>query len=188
MSTLYSVGLMNQLGDALEAAGYAPGDVTDLRSKIEALKQLKGVLNGTSEIIEVKHIIDLNADPFVPDNWKVEEHIKGGLLEWHPSKVAFYLSAQQKGGSIKGNKLRKELKGKPVFNACLLDYLLAHPQLIPESWKGKYICFWGTVYRDSDGNLFVRCLYWFGGHWCWSYYWLDDDFDDYRPALLASGE
>lgn len=178
---------MNQVADALEAAGYTPDDVTKLRSKPEALKEFKLVLGGMSEIVVVKHVIDLDADPMVPDDRSVEEHQKGGSLEWNPAKVALYLSEQQKGGKcIEGNKLRQELKGKPVFNACLLDYLLAHPQLIPDEWKGKTIFFWGTIYRHSSGRSYVRFLFWRGGSWGWDCSWLDDDFNDDHPAAVPA--
>jgi len=39
------------------------------------------------------------------------------------------------------------------MNANVLDYLLAHPELIPEDWKNKYVFFWGTIYRYSSGGL-----------------------------------
>jgi hypothetical protein len=183
---------MNQLADALEAAGYTPNDVTKLRSKPEALKEFKLVLGGMSKIVAVKHVIDLDANPMVPDGWSVEEHQRGGSFKWNPAKVAPYLSKKQMGNKrIEGNKLRKELEGKFVFNACLLDYLLAYPQLIPEEWKGKTFFFWGTIYRrNSDGNLCVRCLLWYDRSWDWGCYWIDDnffDFDGDNPAaVLAS--
>ena len=50
MSTLYSVGQMNQLGDALEAAGFSPDDVTKLR-QYRSLNNLLLVLNGLAEIV-----------------------------------------------------------------------------------------------------------------------------------------
>lgn len=122
----------------------------------------------------VEHIIDCDADPFVPDGWEVVEHHKGGQFKWNKEaqKDALYLSAAQKNGSIEGNKLRKELVGKPVLNANALDDLLANPHLIPEEWKDKYVFFWGTVYRISDGDLFVRFLYWDVGGWYSSSSWL----------------
>jgi hypothetical protein len=115
-------------------------------------------VKGHAEVVIKKHLIDCDADPFVPDGWKVEEHIKGGRLEWDPENVSLYLSRKQQDGVISGDKLRKELKGKPVLNACVLDYLMANPNLIPNEWKGKCINFWGTIYRISVGLLCVRCL------------------------------
>ncbi len=186
MSTLYSIGQMNQLGDALEAAGYTADDLTKMRSTSH-LATFRNVLRGQVEIVVIKHTIDLDAKPFVPNGWKVEEHRQGGQFAWDPMRIALYLADQQKSGVIVGNELRKVLKDQPVLNANVLDYLLANPELIPEEWKGKYIFFWGTIYRDSDGVLYVRYLYWRGGQWGWRYSWLGGDWYGPCPAaVLAS--
>lgn len=186
MSTRYSVGQMNQLGDAFEAADFTVDEVTKLRT-FPDLAALKGVLKGLAKIVVVKHIIDCDADSFVPENWKVESHKKCGQLEWNPESISLYLSAGQKDGKcIEGNKLREELASKPVLNANVLDYLLAHPELIPEEWKGKYVFFWGTIYRGPDGDLDVRDLYWGGGGWYWDYRWLGPGFGDDFPAALSA--
>ena len=142
-------------------------------------------LRGDAEVVIKTHIIDCDANPYVPDGWKVEEHIKGGELRWNPDEVELYLCDKQKSGTIKGTELRKLLKGKPVLNACVLDYLLANPQLIPEEWKGKAVFFWGTIYRDSCGSLYVRCLCWGGGRWSWGDRWLGYGFGGDGPAALS---
>jgi len=142
-------------------------------------------LRGNVELTIKTRIINCDADPLVPDDWKVEEHTKGGQFEWNTDNVELYLSDEQKKGPIKGNELRKLLKDKPVLNANILDYLLAHSELIPEEWKGKAIFFWGTIYRDSDGDLCVRCLYWDGYGWSWDGDWLDGYFFGSSPAVLS---
>ena len=50
MSTLYSVGAVNQLADALEKAGFSSKDVTNL-TQLKNLYQLKDVLDGEAQII-----------------------------------------------------------------------------------------------------------------------------------------
>ncbi|MCX6789095.1 MAG: hypothetical protein NTZ42_00580 [Candidatus Gribaldobacteria bacterium] len=140
------------------------------------------------------NLIDCDADPFLPEGWKIEEHRKGGQLEWDPAKVQLYLSPNQKDGKwMEGNKLRKELATKPVLNANVLDFLLVHPQFIPEEWKKdndgniRFIFFWGTIYRGSAGYLDVRCLCFYDGEWRWGDYWLGLDWlGSYPAALLAS--
>lgn len=137
--------------------------------------------------LTVKHIIDLDADPFVPEGWKVEEHQKGGQLVWCSEKVKLYLSPTQEGSSyIGGNKLRKELKRERVMNANLLDYLLSHQELIPKSWKGQALFFWGTIYRNSGDRLCVRYLFFLEGRWYWDYSWLGLSWDVLGPAVVAS--
>ncbi len=117
----------------------------------------------------------------------VEEHRKGGQWKYDPTQVEFFLANGQKNGKvIEGNKLRKELAKKSCFNANLLDYWLANTHLIPEECKGKATFFWGTVYRDSVGRLYVRCLIWFGSQWHWSCSWLVNDWLDPDPAALRA--
>ena len=185
MSTLYSIGQMNQLGDAFEAAGFTVDDVTKLRSFAD-LAALKSVVKGLAEIVVAKYIIDCDADRYLPDGWKVESHKKGGSLEWDSTKVRLHLSSnQQNGKCIEGNKLREELANESVLNANVLDFLLKHPELIPEEWKAKYVYFWGTIYRISDGSLYVRFLSWDGGRWCGHYRWLDDSWGSVSSAACS---
>ena len=139
-----------------------------------------------AEIKIIEHLIDCDAAPFIPNGLSVEEHKKCGMFKFNPEKISLYLSKKQKKGSIKGNDLRKELANQPNLNANVLDYLLAHPELIPEEWKGKYIFFWGTIYRNSGGSLVVRYLYWDGSKCFWYYHWLASGFDSDNPAALAS--
>jgi len=176
---------MNQLADALEEAGYTPDDVTKLRSS-KQLPAVKELLRGNAKIKVVRYLIDCSADPYIPGGWTVEEHQKGGTLEWDSAKILLFLAEKQKTGLITGHDLRKELVDKPVLNANVLDYLLAHPELIPEDWKeGEYIFFWGTIYRYSDVGLCVRCLGWGGGRWYWDYHWLLRDWFANYPAACS---
>ncbi len=183
--SIYSIGQMNQLGDALEAAGFTPNDVTRLQ-QFKKLSMLRAVLSGSADIVFTKQVIDCDADPFVPNFYCVHDHIKGGFFEWDLSQIELYFDkGQQEGKSIRGSDLRRKLAGKKVLNACVLDFLLAHPDLIPEEWKGKLVFFWGTIYRRFDNNLCVRCLYWNGDRWCWTSLWLDRDFGGCDPAVLS---
>jgi hypothetical protein len=130
-------------------------------------------------VMVLNHTVDGNAIPH-PPRLELEEHQRqgeinitrdGNDLYVNGEKIEFYLSEnQQNGKGIKGNELRRELASKKVLNANVLEYLLAHQELIPDSWKydaaGKYrhIFFWGTIYRSFSGNLLVRYLGW-GDEW-----------------------
>ena len=142
--------------------------------------------------------IDCNAAPFIPNGWSVRPEdqitsaVRGNLI-FDSTKITPYFSEGQKNRKmVVGHDLRKELEGKPVLTAHVLDYLLANTRLIPDSWKknekGETLnhFFWGTVYRDSDGDLCVRYLYWYGGRWHWNYYWFGEEFGSQDPAVLAS--
>jgi len=197
-----------ELDHAFERNGWTPAEVKQLSSG-GLLADFRQVLLGNATIIDrqrfdhikalaeamipqlkTEHLIDLDADPFLPNGWKgVENHQKGDQLTWNKDaqKDALYLSERQKQSPwLKGHELRKELGKKPVLSANVLDYLLAHPELIPEEWKGKYVFFWGTIYRDSGDDLCVRCLCWDGGGWRWGLSWLGSDWSGYSPAALRA--
>ncbi len=135
-----------------------------------------------------KNVVDCDAKPFVPEEWKVVKHIKGGKFEFDPKKVVLYLDEKQRKGRVfVGSGLRRKLKGLPVFNANLLDFYLSHPNLIPEEWKGKTVFFWGTIYRHSDGLLCIRYLRWDNVSWRWDHRWLWNVWFEFSPAaVLAS--
>ncbi len=184
------VGLAAKLKVAFARNGWTE-QLIDAACEGDKLGQFKQVLLGHAAINVVEHVIDCDAQPFVPDGWSVEEHQKGGAFKWDKAtqKDALYLSKGQAGSKyIEGNKLRKELSDKstPVLNANVLDYLLANPHLIPEEWKGKYVFFWGTVYRGRGGGLYVRCLCWGDGRWDWSGDWLGSGFDGNDPAAVRA--
>ncbi|TAK05350.1 hypothetical protein EPO33_05305 [Patescibacteria group bacterium] len=137
-------------------------------------------------------IIDCSLQPMIPEGWSIreEDQIKSrfqGELIWSPEKIGLHLDEAQKTGSIVGNELRKKLEGQPVLPAKVLDYLLAHPALIPPDWKGKYVYFWGSVYRRSDGNASVRCLYWGDRGWYWLSYRLGHYWGHRDPGAVLAG-
>ena len=157
-------------------------------NKLGGWEAFLSFLAGNVEVVVKDHIIDCDADPFTPNGWKVEEHRKGGQLKWDPKKVTLHLSPNQLDNKVVvGDNLRAELANMPVMNANVADYLLAHPELIPDEWKGKVVFFWGTIYRHSDGSLCVRFLDWSVGRWRWSGRWLVRDWRvDGPAAVLAS--
>jgi len=181
----FDVGLAAKLKIALSRNDWTEQQI-DAACEGDKLGQFRQVLLGHAEIKQIEHVINCDADPFVPSGWKVEEHQKGGQWKFDAAQIELYLADAQKKGTIEGNKLRKLLAGKLVLNACVLDYLLAHRELIPEEWKGKAIFFWGTIYRSSGGRLYVRCLCWDGGRWSWGYYWLGIGWDGDDPAALRA--
>jgi len=157
-------------------------------SEGDILAKVLQVIAGQAEITYPEHLINTDAAPFIPEDWTwtVEKHLTNGIYKFSPDHVSLFLSDKQKKSCIKGHKLRKELAGKPVLNANVLDYLLAHQELIPESWKGKTIFFWGTIYRSLLVGLSVRYLHWDGSKWGWDDRWLDRGFSAGRPAAVAS--
>ena len=186
------VGQANELKLAFRRNGWTNEEVKKL-CEGSILGELRKVMLGLAEVKPLDHLIDLDLAPFVPDGWQVEEHKKGGKLKWDPSRIQLHLSENQKGDNyVEGNKLRRELYTPPTLNANVLDYLLKHKELIPEEWKRdekgntRYIFFWGTIYRNSNGNLYVRYLCWYDGEWGWVYNWLAGDWDRDYPAVVSA--
>ena len=189
------IGLAHKVCLSAEEQGYTPELLNALAEHPTLFRDTLRVQRGCAEVKEIEYVIDCDAPPFVPEGWTMEEHRKGGLFKLEPGKIdtqiKLHLSAAQRDGKvIKGTKLREELKDKPVLNANVLDYLLEHQELIPDDWKkdekgnSRYIFFWGTIYRDSDGDPSVRCLYWRGVVWHW--YWLEHVWREIYPAALRA--
>lgn len=193
---MLDVGLANEL-----KMSFRRNDWTEEQIKKAAegdfLAQVRRVLLGHAEIVTPDHVIDCDATPSIPDGLSIlpdDEQLPNrvqGAFKWdkESQENALHLDKRQKGGEwIQGNKLRnklrKALSNQPVLTANLLDYLLDKPHLIPEEWKGKAVFFWGTIYRDPDGDLFVRFLFWRGDRWNSSFDWLGSDWNDDRPAAV----
>ena len=138
----------------------------------------------TNDAIMNKTFIDTNKEPFCPNSLTIETHKKGGEIDL--GECSLYLSEKQKNWYITGTELQRELEDKNPLNACVLDYLLEHTDLIPDIWKDKYIFFWGTIYRHPYGFLCVRSLYWDGESWYWNSFWLGDGWCGSGPALTLN--
>ena len=212
----YSEGQTHQLMERLEAEEFTPAEVTKL-GQFNNLAGFKSVLNGTAKIKPVSEdatrvitinettiVVNLAATPKLPfngaelekhigDGWAIVEKRTDGLYV-NGRKVVLDLVKRQKNGKwLKGHELREELTDKPVLNANLLDAVADNPHLIPEDWKKdedgntRFIFFWATIYRDSIGNLYVRCLYFLVGGWQRIYDWLGNDWrGNLTGAVLAS--
>ena len=140
-----------------------------------------------------EHIVDCDADPNMLDGYfeKVIEHKKMGRLTLDFSKIRLYVPPNYKEYEMCGRLWEKELRSEPVLNANVLDYLIAHPEIIPDEWKRNkdgfrlYIFFWGTVY--FDGNHYnVRFLGYDDENkkWVDSLVWLDAAPDSRSPAAM----
>ena len=186
-----SVGQAHELEITLRKAGFSAGDVSKMVQSEELCRSILAVLRGQATVEGVKHLIDCDTEPFIPENWSIhpEDQIGSrvsGKLEFDPEKVSLHLADSQKTGCMIGHDLKAMLQGQLVLPANVLDYLLAHPEAIPESCKGKFVFFWGTIYRDSGGNLVVRYLHWNGDRWNWNYYWLDFEWHVSNPAAVSA--
>jgi len=149
--------------------------------KGDTLGIVRDFLLGYSEISWlVSDRIDCDADPFVPDGFKLVRHQKGGSFVWDPDRIKFLYPADHLSRESDPLKnLYRKFQKEPVLNACVLEWLLSHQheELIPEEWsKFHDILFFGTVYREYQGEECVRSLqYRFETNsWIWSYFVLDN--------------
>lgn len=148
--------------------------------------------NGGRVMVGPNPILNFDAAPFIPEGLDIYEsdQIKSrvmGMWDGLISQIGLHLDVGQQGGEvIRGHDLKARLEGQPVLPAHVLDYLLKHPELIPESWKGKGIFFWGTIYRHAAGNLYVRYLFWKEDRWDWVCYWLLRDWRGRDPCAVSA--
>ncbi len=188
-----SVGLAHKMCNSATAQGYTPELMNALAQDPKLFGQLLQVQLGFAEIKPIEHLINCDAKPFIlsgssiaPDEEQLPNRVKGSF-KWSSDQMKLYQSEpQRQGKGINGYELKKKLMDKEVLPANVLDYLLAHPHLIPEEWKGKYVFFWGTIYRDSSGGPCVRYLYWDGDRCDWGYGWLYFGWHGGLPAALRA--
>ncbi len=168
---------------------YVPSFVLNNSKKcIFGLKSYNDGFNRSTRFLVVhdnRRIIDCDAEPTVPEMAKeilemgffVKSHQKNGQLVWDPRKISLVESKTQKEDSKRNERLLsfwfspEEFRGQ-VLNANVLDYLLANPELIPESWKKEgAIYFWGTIFavgKKDEFNLdMVRILEYSKGEKKW---------------------
>ncbi len=97
---------------------------------------------------------------------------RGDDLYLDGAKLERFLSDGQKlGRVINGPALRYELEAKGgQVSAKVLDTLVDHPELWPESWKEDaegntiYVFFWDDIFRHPPfGILYVPFGFWFEG-------------------------
>ena len=109
----------------------------------------------------MSHIIDCNAPPEIPDDYQVERHLKGGMLEWSPAKVRLLEPCGEDRHydcfHLDWRDGWWEFCYPKMLNANVLDFLLNHRECIPDEWKYHTIAFMGTEYRRHEKRL-VCCL------------------------------
>lgn len=113
-------------------------------------------------------VIDGDAPPTLHSrDWNIAEHRKMGQVVWSPGKFRVeQLSHQRTGDLVTVAQVLQIMSSKNLVNANVLDFLLAHPCLIPDEWAtdeighGRTIYFLGTVFLDSlDQENKVRGIY-----------------------------
>ena len=136
----------------------------------------------SDNVESIKFIIDFDASPKpirseiyrLTGGCKsyVVEHRKGGKIEFEPSQIQLYKVPGRNVtliGDLYFEILRENNslnRNNHILNANVLDYLLDHKDVIPESWsKNLSIYFWGTIYYVGVDGFLVRYLEYIDGEW-----------------------
>jgi hypothetical protein len=166
LEALNDVGLFSMLLDAnvdqidkekfREVCGLKPLSETGFDEK---------VVTGIHVQIVSGHVIDSDTDPFVPEGLTLKSHKKGGQIHWEQANYKSWFHPKQEGGfcTVSARELFKWMEDKPGYNVNVLDYWLAHPEIIPEECKDKWTYFPNTVYSDSQDKPIIRCFYYSDG-------------------------
>lgn len=155
------------------------------------------ILISNQTALPPENIINCDARPTVPENLKLSSHQPGGQFVWDPTKVELFLAPGQQRGADgswqieKTTNIRLALENAPKqpLNANVLDWLLAHPEQIPETWKSKNVLFWGTIYSDILSGQHVRYLHWHTYHWVSRECDINSDWcylDGFNPAAVLT--
>jgi hypothetical protein len=142
-------------------------------------------------------LIDTDRDPYRSSKWSLIEHRKLGIITWDKERQAqaLYYSRNQKlkpkegkpPKATEGHQLRKELEQLPVLNANVLDHLLEHQELIPDTWRKLVVYFWGTLfYGQDEKDIIVRCLGYQDGKFHDNREWLRNRWLYFAPAALLA--
>ena len=135
---------------------------------------------------QVGNIVDCNLDPYTPyepskgefddgSAWSVAQHRQHGKLELVRRSDNLTANGRRIGLFLAGTP--DALKGWSDLNANVLDYLIAHQDLIPDSWRrdekgnARRIFFRGTIYKrypENDHPIACLCLSggWKKSHYC----------------------
>jgi hypothetical protein len=156
----FSIGCMNQLGDALFKAGFwTDGYITELKQNPLLLSQIREVMLGTAKIC---YVISGDDDLAIPDGFKLEQEFTNNFL-WDSGRFEAFVSKNQKNGTLVTIKLLcSYVKILRPMNAAVANLLVNHQwlidEIIPEDSEITRILFLGTVYMDCNSNQYVSAL------------------------------
>lgn len=140
-------------------------------------RQVREALDGLRTLELAPGVVDMDQAPNVSEGHKIVVTNKLGLArvtlldndELRLNGRLVEVSQHYKlgrGGTFSAEQWIREwggvdpgFVGHIMFNACLLDYLLIHPQDVSAGWYGKTVLFLGTIFEDqSSGEQYVRGL------------------------------
>jgi hypothetical protein len=186
-----SVGLAHKLQIACGKNGWTIFDlarlVEDSRANADCLLRLRN----QASVVLADTVIDCDAD--IPKGSEIRQNdqlpnaIGSKGFKLNPYDIKLVREKDWRNC----HEMKKALAGDKnnlVLKAEVIDFLLKHPALIPDAWKGKNILFFGTIYRDLvpfSHHQTVRCLTW-NGSWYSDLYWMGCDTGSREVAAVIS--
>ncbi|ETB63735.1 TPA: hypothetical protein DIC38_02935 [Candidatus Nomurabacteria bacterium] len=198
---MLDVSQAHELKMAFRRNGWTNGDIKTL-SEGNILTSVLDVIRDNSCVISKEelsaiHIIDTRTKPKSTTHHAVMNHISNGLLKWDLSKISLFASKEfdrpcelykelcdEFDGSYPSYK---KISNKSLANARVAEYLLVHPDLIPEEWKEySYILFLGTIcYCPFDAAWTeVPVIYWDKKEMVWKYDYSNTGFPTYSYGVV----
>lgn len=133
------------------------------------------------------------------------DHLKNGMMiaEHVQNDNDFFVykivlkryGRQYKGSWESGDFIRNSTK-RPLCHHTM-EKLLEHSNDIPDSWRGKVICFYGSIFKMKTAQVipgampartieydqfYVPCIYFSQNRWVIDFLWLDDEFGPTRVS------
>ncbi len=143
-----------------------------------------------SAILPINRSTPFDLMALLGGGWSIEEQDSNALAltEIDLSKIELTLTLKEGESSVNGEENLRRLKntGNIRLDAKVFETLRQNKKMIPESWKGKYVYFHGTVLRNPRGHRCVLYLYRNDGKWYWNYDWLDNDWNGRSPSAVLA--
>lgn len=199
----YSEGQTHQLADALEAKDFTPEHITKL-GQYKRLGDIRLVLDGQAEIVMVKKAqkkevrldttirVDRSVRPAYPEWASIvmdPELENTGPTKYDLANTSLWLHDRQQGGYTTGQVIYDYLKERGMLASCLslqdaVEIQKKGPSVFRKVFGDKVMYFWKSVVQFSGTRwLGVPHLYVDGVRVMLTWYWLDDDWGDDRPAV-----
>lgn len=142
------------------------------------------VARGVAELKDLPYMVSLEAQPKQLSGYIVSYHNGGGIFNFLSQGIDLFAppSGMENGFKVK-NTLDRPLNGN------MLDFLLSHQDLIPQACRGKYTCFFGTIYRHiRDDEPYIRAMFYCDDRYQDMLIHLDSDFGEDMPILVIKDE
>ncbi len=150
-----------ELNHAFERNGVTSYYVKKM-SEGDFFAQALQLLLGDAELKTVERVIDCDVDPIIPEGSTLVRHTRGGIVKWKDFEIELVRGFDYERDDRRFDDehfLPRYLIDKPVLNANIQQYLMRYSHLLPKDFSFSVlispIVFWGTIYKNKSGILWV---------------------------------